>query len=233
MYIYNEASIHSKYEEVEAVKNQLLEHLESIVKRSGVPFEGNCFYEDGSFNLKSQLLNKQLNLFWTGKQASMHICEIGFNAGHSCMLFLLGKEQEMFTEDNISTINITIFDIMNHSYTKPCFDFIKSKFENNFNLELIEGDSIVTIPEWMNNNTSLIGKFDICHLDGGHDHSCVDNDFKNANLLLKVNGILIVDDTNGDYINNMAEIYISSGNYIEIDVLKTDYYPHRILQKVK
>jgi hypothetical protein len=233
MYLFNESIIRSKYEEVELVKNQLVEYLESIVRRSNVPFEGNCFYEDGSYNLKPQLLNKQLNLFWSGKQANLRICEIGFNAGHSCMLFLLGKEQEILKEDNITTANITIFDIMNHSYTKPCFNFIKDKFENNFKFELIEGDSIVTIPEWMNNNPNLIGQFDICHLDGGHAHTCVDNDFKNANLLLKVNGILIVDDTNDDYINNMAELYISSGNYTEINVLKTDYYPHRILQKVK
>ena len=55
---------------------------------------------------------------------------------------------------------------------------------------------------------------------------------KNADILTRVGGILIVDDTNIDYINECTNLYISSGKYKELGVLKTVGYEHRILRKL-
>jgi len=80
--------------------------------------EGNIFYPHMTLNLLSTLKPKQINLFISGKQATNKICEIGFNAGHSAMVMLLGRE--------IKQLEFTIFDIGRHSYTKPCYDYIQS-----------------------------------------------------------------------------------------------------------
>jgi len=56
---------------------------------------------------------------------------------------------------------------------------------------------------------------------------------KNTDLLVKKNGIVIIDDTNDYIINNYVDLYLSHGNYIELNLLPTVGYPHRIIKKIK
>jgi hypothetical protein len=151
--------IKPEYENKANERQIYLNDLEQIIRNSNSSLEGNCFYYHGSLNLYPELYTKQLNLFWCGKQAKTSICEIGFNAGHSTMLMLLGRDK--------SSLNYTIFDIGDHSYTKHCIEYIKSKF-THINFEYVEGDSTIIMPEWINNNKDLIGTYDVVHVDGGH-----------------------------------------------------------------
>jgi hypothetical protein len=150
------------------------------------------------------------------------MCEIGFNAGHSSMLLLLGRAA--------TPLNFTIFDIGEHPYTKPSFEYIKSKFAH-VNFEYVEGDSTVTMPKWINNNKELIGKYDVVHVDGGHSDHCIRHDMRNADLLVKQNGIVIIDDTNDSNINKYVDMYISKKNYVELKLLSSHGYQHRIIKK--
>ena len=77
-----------------------------------------------------------------------------------------------------------------------------------------------------------MGTYDVIHVDGGHSEHCIVNDMMNTDRLIRLNGIVIIDDTDGPIINNVANEYIASGKYIEIDVLTTTGYPHRVLRKV-
>jgi hypothetical protein len=139
------------------------------------------------------------------------------------MLLLLGNDNK--------PINFTIFDIGSHAYTKPCLDYIKDSF-SNVNFEYIEGDSTLCIPEWLKTNQELIGKYDFVHVDGGHSEHCISNDMKNADILVKLNGLIIIDDTNAAHINKHVENFLLSGNYIEVeDITKT--FIHRIIKKIK
>ena len=201
-----------------------LDDLEQIVKTSGELLEGNAFYYHATLKLFPALYNKQVNLFWCGKQANTRICEIGFNAGHSSMLMLLGREK--------TPLNYTIFDIGHHQYTKPCLDYITTNF-THVNFEYVEGDSTLIMPEWINNHKDLIGTYDVVHVDGGHTKHCISNDIKNTDLLVKVGGIVIIDDTYIPYINDCVNDYISSGNYIELNLCATVGYAHRIIKKIK
>jgi len=216
--------IKSDYESKNNEKQIYLDDLKNIILKSNACLEGNCFYHHTTLNEFPELYSKQLNLFWCGKQAVENICEIGFNAGHSTMLMLLGR--------NNTPLNFTIFDIGHHPYTKPSFDYIKSKF-SNVNFEYVEGDSTIIMPEWMNNHKDLLSKYDVVHVDGGHSNHCISNDMKNTDLLVKKNGIVIIDDTNSDIINKYVNLYISNGNYIELNLLPTYGYPHRIIRKIK
>ena len=203
---------------LEDLKQLILAHINET------EFEGNCFYHHQSIREYPELYNKQLNLFWCGKQgtsnaptSNVRICEIGFNAGHSAMLMLLSSSATTFT----------IFDIGHHKYTRPCINYIESVFPQT-TFEYIEGDSTQTMPNHMVNR---IQTYDLVHVDGGHSEFCATSDMKHADLLLKPGGIMIVDDTDAPQINRLVDIYLESGKYVEVDVLKTFGYPHRIIRK--
>lgn len=213
----------SEYESKNSEKQIYLDGLKKIIVNSNTSLEGNCFYHHQSLNIYPELYSKQLNIFWCGKQAITNICEIGFNAGHSSMLLLLGRDA--------TPLNFTIFDIGEHPYTKPSFDYIKSKFAH-VNFEYIEGDSTVTMPKWINNNKELVGKYDVVHVDGGHSDHCIRHDMRNANLLVKQNGIVIIDDTNDSNINKYVDMYIAKKNYRELNLLPSHGYQHRIIKKM-
>jgi hypothetical protein len=216
--------IKTEYENKKDEKNNYLEDLKTIIGNSNASLEGNCFYYDTTLDIFPELYSKQLNLFWCGKQAVENICEIGFNAGHSTMLMLLGR--------NTTPLNFTIFDIGHHAYTKPCVEYIKEKF-SYVNFEYVEGDSTITMSEWINNHKDVMYKYDVVHVDGGHSEHCISNDMKNTDLLVKVNGIVIIDDTNVGYISHYVDLYLSTGNYIELQLCSTSGYQHRVIQKIK
>lgn len=218
---FNEEVIKNEYDSYNDEKQKCLDDIKNIVIESKGSLEGNSFYIHDSLDLFPDLYTKQLNLFWCGKQANIRICEIGFNAGHSTLLMLLGRDK--------LSIDFTIFDLGMHKYTKPCFEYIQSKFPH-IRFEFIEGDSTVTIPKWIDDKYS--GLYDVVHVDGGHSEHCIKNDMKHADILVKNNGIVIIDDTNCDYINKTVDAYLSTGNYIELNVLKTQGYPHRIIRKI-
>ena len=216
--------IRGEYESKNDEKQIYLDDLKNIIIKSNVSLEGNCFYHHTTLNEFPELYSKQLNLFWCGKQAIENICEIGFNAGHSTMLMLLGRSN--------TPLNFTIFDIGDHLYTKPSVEYIKSKF-SHVNFEYVEGDSTIIMPEWITTHKELMNKYDVVHVDGGHSEHCISNDMKNTDLLVKKNGIVIIDDTNSYIINKYVDLYLSTGNYIELNLLSTFGYPHRIIKKIK
>jgi hypothetical protein len=208
----------SKNEEIE----KYLFDIKNIVSKTNTLLEGNCFYHNLTFEIYPELYSKQLNLFWCGKYATNKICEIGFNAGHSSLLMLLGNK------DNIQ---YTVFDIGHHDYTRPALEYIQSKFQN-VRFEYVEGDSTITLPLWINIHKDEMYTYDVVHVDGGHSELCISHDIRNADLLVRQNGIIIIDDTNDEIINKYVDLYLSTGNYIEMDILKTYGYPHRIIKKV-
>lgn len=219
---FDEVAIKNDYENCSTEKQKLLDDLQQIVVASNCYFEGNSFYFDASITLFPELYPKQVNLFWCGKQTLTKMCEIGFNAGHSSMLMLLGRDK--------TPIDFTIFDIGHHTYTKPCLQYLQSQFQH-VNFEYIEGDSTVTMPKWIEDNQTKLGVYDVVHVDGGHSEHCIQHDMKNTDLLVKKGGIVIIDDTNAPQINKYVDLYLSNG-YRELDVLTTVGYPHRIIQKV-
>ena len=224
MPVFDEVSLKKEYENYSEKRNGYLQDIEQLVIDSKISLEGNTFYHNHSLNLYPDLYTKQLNLFWCGKQATTRICEIGFNAGHSTMVMLLGREK--------IPLQYTIFDIGQHAYVKPCLKYIESKFPH-ITFEYVEGDSTVTMPKWVETNEAHVGLYDVVHVDGGHSEHCISNDMKNADILVRNGGIVIVDDTQIYEINTYVQYYLSTGKYREIDALKTSGYPHRVLQKIR
>lgn len=188
------------------------DELRKICKEIGEKVEGNCFTQHQNIDCTiNELIYKQLNHFSLGKNAR-NIMEIGFNAGHSSLLYLLSNPNS----------KITIFDLCEHKYTMPCFKFLQSKFPNR--LEIFGGDSTKTVKEFyeMNPNT----KFDLIHIDGGHFNDVPNKDFFNS--LKLASDIIIWDDTQMKELDTLLNNYISKGLVYEIFLYKTFIYEHRI-----
>ena len=199
-----------------------LEELEKRVLASGEPLEGNCFYYHQSLTLFPELSSKQENLKEIAKGCET-ICEIGFNAGHSSLLFL---------DNNTSVKELLIFDLGEHRYMEPCFQYIKESFPSVSCLA-VKGDSRITLLKTIELcKREILHHFDLVHVDGGHTESCFFTDFSLALLLCKKGGYLVVDDTNMDFINKHVDLCIHEGLVKEVRMRETHGYPHRIVQKI-
>ncbi len=193
--------------------NVHISELKKIIENTGEVLEGNCIYEDQSFNVLSELNNKQKNLQKIA-EGKKNIMEIGFNGGHSCLMFLY---------NNPTLEKITIFDICEHKYVKPCFEYLKKEF-SNVELELIEGDTRLTLDDY----SKIPYTFDFIHMDGGHGIDVIDNDIHHCKLMSK---LIIVDDTNYAPINSVVENSLKNDGFKEMKMLKTYNYEHRIIYR--
>jgi len=186
--------------------------LYTICKEIGEKVEGNCFTQHLNIdNTIDALIYKQLNHFSLGLNAS-NIMEIGFNAGHSSLLYLLANPNS----------KLTIFDICEHKYTLPCFKYLQSVFPNR--LKIFPGDSTKTIPKFINNNPNT--KFDVIHIDGAHFGDIPNKDFYNS--LKLASDIIIWDDTQIKTLDDLLNKYIHKGLISELFMYKTLVYQHRI-----
>lgn len=188
---------------------------------SAEQLEGNAFYYHLSNTRFFELFSKQVNLYWCGKQVKSRICEIGFNAGHSAFLFLLNIPEGA---------EFTIFDLGEHPYTRPCVDYLKTRF-SGVTISYNEGDSTRILPEWIKAHPEATETYDVVHVDGGHSFECAHSDILYGASLVRPGGYLIVDDTNVPYISEMVNKLLQSEMFTEIEILRTVGYEHRILRR--
>ncbi len=110
-----------------------------------------------------------------------NIAEIGFNAGHSALLFLSASKKN----------KVTSFDLAEHAYSTAAKEFIDKHFYKRH--DLIKGDSKESLLNYAAKFPSR--KFDLLFIDGGHDFETALTDLINAKKLIKEGGIVVLDDT--------------------------------------
>lgn len=110
------------------------------------------------------------------------IAEIGFNAGHSCELFL----------ETCENAEVLSFDIDWHLYTRVGMEYMRNKFTDRFSF--IIGDSRYTVPEYTRNHPGEL--FDLIFIDGNHSFDFIFSDIYNCRQLAHENTILWIDDYN-------------------------------------
>ena len=89
------------------------------------------------------------------------IFEIGVNAGHSAVLWLM-------MNPNIKYFGL---DIFNYEYQRSCSHFLKTAFGERFNVFV--GDSRIEVPTI---NEKINQKVDLIHVDGGHSFELANSD---------------------------------------------------------
>lgn len=111
--------------------------LNKIVTDFGEPFEGGLFYPHLSVELSDTpaelTLNKRRN-FAIFSMAGDSMLEIGFNAGHSCLLAMTMNPSLIYTG----------VDIAVHPYTRPCYAYLQSVFPGRMQVHF--GDSRDVLP---------------------------------------------------------------------------------------
>jgi hypothetical protein len=167
--------------------------------------EGNCFYKHLTLEIDPTLKTKQQNILELAK-GRKNILEIGFNAGHSCLLMLIVNP----------FCHITALDICEHTYVRKCFDYLSKEFEGR--ITLIEGDSTITLPLLVEQKQ----KYDLIHVDGGHATETAQSDFKNSIKLMTPTTMIILDDTDLIQLQAMWTDYTSQGI---IEDCSTEYLP--------
>ncbi len=120
----------------------------------------------------THLLNKTLEV--------RRIVEVGFNAGHSSLVFLQAR----------TNISVVSFDLGTHGYIHSAKTFIDSRFPGRHTLIL--GDSTVTVPLYQQKHPEA--SFDLAFIDGGHDYEIASADVRNVLPLIHPAGLVVMDD---------------------------------------
>jgi len=145
--------------------------------------------EGGSFQIEHQVTRlREL----VGKCAPKSIMEIGFNAGHSALLFLAITSPET---------KVVSFDLGEYAYVFAAKRYIDEVFPGRHTL--VTGDSTVTIPKYeeqvahrMKNPESAPPlRFDFIFIDGGHEKDIPLKDIFNSQRLASgPNTVVAIDD---------------------------------------
>jgi hypothetical protein len=109
------------------------------------------------------------------------ICETGFNAGHSTLLWLLANPNA----------KVYSFDLGQYPYTIAASKFMAEKFPDRFTFT--KGNSVETLPKFIAANPHV--RCDVTVVDGGHDLPVATADLLNMQALAASNGRVILDDT--------------------------------------
>jgi hypothetical protein len=181
-------------------KNYINEYLLPIIENCGELLEGNIFmlhhtttYTDNFINKTKNISNSLLN------KNIKNVMEIGFNSGFSALLMLLTN----------SNINLTCFDLGEHTYTMPCYKKMKETFGERLNI--IIGDSTKTL-------INVSGEYDLIHIDGGHSTEVAESDIMHSYRLSKKGTILIMDDYDFFNLHELWDTYVIKYNLKNLDI---------------
>lgn len=126
---------------------------------------------------------REVSVLVSSVSITAHICEIGFNAGHSALVILSSQQNN----------SLTSFDLSNLPWSKHAKKRIEMLFPGRF--ELISGHSTVTVPEYI--KKIVLGQkmtCDIFLVDGDHSYRGALLDFHNAIESMSTVGFLFADD---------------------------------------
>jgi hypothetical protein len=154
--------------------NNNIEHFNNItqiIKDVNEPLEESIMTKH--FDILPYFNLKQVDLYLLSRCAK-NILNVGFNAGHSSLIMLLSNSKAV----------VHCFDIMEHSYSRKCFEYLSTHFGER--IILIEGDSTDTLHKYKTSS-----KFNLVNINGGQDKRSLNLDFWNSKSLCESNAFLI------------------------------------------
>ncbi len=203
---------------IEKTKYFISQKLLPIISQCNELIEGNIFMDHHTNKFSDTFILKVKNIcnLLLNKQIK-NVCEIGFNSGFSTLLMLICN----------SNVKIKCFDLGEHSYTIPCYQAIKEIYGDR--VELIIGDSTKTLPIYV----SQFGydKFDLIHIDGGHETEVATSDIQHSLKLSRYGTILIMDDYDFENLKILWDKYINEYNLKKI-VINEYNSPHHDIRYI-
>jgi len=175
-------------------------YLLPIIKTVNEPLEGNIFMLHHTMEYTDVFLNKAKNLSNLVLNNNVkHILEIGFNAGFSTLLMLISNPK----------MHITCVDLGEHKYTRPCFEQLKRTFGDR--IDIVFGDSRTTLP-------NLKNKYDVIHIDGGHETEVAESDIIACYKLSQKGTIIIMDDYDFANLHELWNKYVNIYNLQPVNI---------------
>lgn len=164
------------YLNVRSKMDQLRSHLTSLNALSS---------EGGVIDFEQEML---LYITMASNPCVKTICEIGFNAGHSALLWMIANPNA----------TVVMFDLFEHRASPIGEAFIRSQADlHPGRLTIIKGDSTNTIPQFHSTNPGF--HCDLLSVDGGHKYEVASADIKNMFFLANPRfNMVFIDDTNCD-----------------------------------
>ena len=107
------------------------------------------------------------------------VCETGFNAGHSTLIWLLANPNA----------KVYSFDLNKHPCTEPMAHYLKNRFPDRFTVTF--GDSTETLPAFRQENPHVT--CDMMIADGGHTVDVASADFGNFYRMSNKKNIVFYD----------------------------------------
>ena len=127
----------------------------------------------------------KLFLLKNKNKQNINLLEIGFAFGTSALIFMNQLKDYKYTK-TYDIVDMNQSTQWNNIGIKNLKLFI-DKYNININYNLYEKDSTIILPKLKN-------QYDIIFVDGGHTYDIVKLDLYNSDKLLKINGIIILDD---------------------------------------
>ncbi len=158
--------------------------LNRVIAESGVPLEGNLFYEHGDSSFVDRppdpRLRTKRDRFRSVAVSHTRLFEIGVNGGHSAYAALTANPE-------LSYFGV---DICAHSYVRPAIEWLQAEFPDRVSFE--SGNSLKTLPALRRKGYL----FDAFHVDGAKKNYLADI-LHCRQMMTGTVAIVIVDDTNG------------------------------------
>lgn len=125
-------------------------------------------------------------LFQDSSRRRVNVCETGFNAGESAVLFLELHPYITYYGWDLGT---------EYTAVVPSADFLKNIYDDRLNIYL--GDSKITLPVALLENQI---RCDIMHIDGEHSYEGALADMRHFHSSAPNNSLLMIDDCDNPYI---------------------------------
>mmetsp|Transcript_35426 Transcript_35426/g.79934 ORF Transcript_35426/g.79934 Transcript_35426/m.79934 type:complete len:380 (+) Transcript_35426:76-1215(+) len=137
------------------------------------------------------------------------VCEVGFNAGSSTLLWLTAGARRVHS-----------FELGQYPYSSIAISWLAKRFPGRFDVTM--GDSLETVATF--HKLWPTERCDLLFVDGGHLYEHVYGDLKNLQHLARgAESIVLADDTNQEPVLRAWKDFIAQGLATEIEAVQAPY----------
>ena len=140
------------------------------------------------------------------------ICETGFNAGHSALIWLLSHPGS----------TVVSFDLGKNVYVRAAYGWFKEYFPGRVDLQL--GDSKQTLPAYRRKYPEA-PPCDLWFVDGGHDFETASSDLQHAIAMSSEKTVIIMDDVDFGMVSKAWQNAIASKSIAELGRVRSIFQP--------